>query len=202
MKLHPTQTKLLSLLSANITSPLTIRELQDELSLSTPSLVHHHIQQLEKKGYLRRNPSNPQDYQVVSPDSEPERLIAYVNMYGLAECGPNGSVLTGDPLERVPLSTKLLGFKSEDAFLVKARGNSMAPKINEGDLVIAKKAKDAPNGSIVVCVNSGKALIKKIQKMGDSVLLVSLNEAFEPFIADNEDFHIEGIVKGYISYKI
>lgn len=202
MKLHPTQSKLLALLSENITNPLTIRELQEELNLSTPSLVHHHIQQLEKKGYLRRNPSNPQDYQVITSADSPEKIIAYINMYGMAQCGPNGSILSGDPVERIPLSTKLLGFKSEDAFLVKARGNSMSPKIHEGDLVIAKKGTDAPNGSIVVCVNNGEALIKKIQKMDDNILLVSLNPSFEPFIASRDDFRIEGTVKCVMSYKL
>jgi repressor LexA len=202
MALHPTQQKLLRLLSENITNPLTIRELQDELDLSTPSLVHHHIQQLEKKGYLRRNPSNPQDYQVITEEAGPERLICYVNMYGLAQCGPNGSILTGDPIEKVPLATKLLGFRSEEAFMVKAKGNSMAPRINDGDLVIAKKAYDAPNGTIVVCVNNGEALIKKIQKVDNTVILVSLNPAFEPFMANMDDFKVEGIVKGILSYRI
>ncbi len=199
MKIHPTQARLLQLLTDNITSPLTIRELQEELDLSTPSLVHHHIQQLEKKGYLRRNPSNPQDYQVLT--DSPEKKIAYINMYGMAQCGPNGSILTGDPIERVPLSTQLIGFQSDDAFMVKARGNSMSPKITEGDLVIAKKANDAPSGALVVCVNNGEALIKKIQKQSDKVILVSLNTSYDPFIA-SDDFKIEGIVKGILSYKI
>jgi repressor LexA len=199
MKLHPTQARLLQLLTDNITSPLTIRELQEELSLSTPSLVHHHIQQLEKKGYLRRNPSNPQDYQVLS--DTPEKKIAYLNMYGMAQCGPNGSILSGDPVERVPISTQILGFQSGDAFMVKARGNSMAPKINEGDLVIAKKTNTAANGTLVVCVNNGEALIKKVQKQGDKVILVSLNPTFEPFLA-SDDFKIEGEVKSILSYRI
>lgn len=199
MKLHPTQQKLLHLLSENITSPLTIRELQDELNLSTPSLVHHHIQQLEKKGYLRRNPSNPQDYQVLA--DTPEKKIAYLNLYGMAQCGPNGSILTGDPVERIPLSTQILGFSSDDAFMVKARGNSMAPKINDGDLVIAKKAIDAPNGTIVVCVNQGEALIKKLQKQNDKIILVSLNSAYDPFIA-SDDFKVEGVVKSILSYQL
>jgi repressor LexA len=63
-ELHPVQEKLIRLLRNNITDPLTVRELQERLSISSPSVVHHHIQQLEKKGYLRRNPSNPKDYQI------------------------------------------------------------------------------------------------------------------------------------------
>ena len=61
-KLHKTQQAVLDLLKENIEEPLTVRELQELVGASSPSVVHHHIGQLEKKGYLRRNPNNPQDY--------------------------------------------------------------------------------------------------------------------------------------------
>ena len=190
-KLHSVQQKLIKILKKNITDPLTIRELQKELGASSPSVVHHHIQQLEKKGYLRRNPSNAMDYQVLA--DSPEKKITYINLYGLAQCGPKGSILNGNPIDRIPIASQILGFSSLDAFMVKARGDSMSPKINNGDLVIAKKAKNAENGSTVVCINDGEALIKKIQK-GKETILVSSNPSYEPFVAA-KDFRIEGIVK-------
>jgi len=196
-ELHSTQQKLLELLKNNITNPLTVRELQEELRISSPSVVHHHIQQLEKNGYLRRNPYNPQDYQVLA--DSPDKKIAYLNLYGLAQCGSNGSILDGNPIDRVPISTKILGFSSEDAFLVKAKGNSMSPKINDGDLVIVRKVDDADSGAIVACVNNGEALIKKIQKDNSSLILESLNQKYSPFLA-SKNFRIEGIVKGVLSY--
>ena len=161
-KLHPAQQRLIDLLKENIDDPLTIRELQDELALSSPSLVYHHIQQLEKKGYLRRNPLNPKDYQILA--DSPEKQVTYLNLYGLAQCGPNGSIFDGNPIERIPISSKILGFPSSEAFMVKAKGDSMAPRINEKDLVVARKTNDAENGDVVVCVNNGETLIKKIQK--------------------------------------
>lgn len=198
--ISPIQEKLLSVLKNNIDNPLTIRELQDELDLSSPSLVHHHIVQLEKKGFLKRNPSNPKDYQVVSEG--PEKLITYLNLYGLAQCGPKGLCLEGDPIDRIPISSKLLSFRSDQAFMVKANGDSMSPKINNGDLVIVQKKKMANDGDIVVCVNNGEALIKKIKKDTNKTILISLNsEKYEPFIA-SDDFRIEGLVKGVLSYSI
>ncbi|MFA5749743.1 MAG: ArsR family transcriptional regulator, partial [Candidatus Shapirobacteria bacterium] len=94
--ISPVQQKLLSTLKNNINNPLTVRELQEDLDLSSPSLVQHHIVQLEKLGYLKRNPTNPRDYQIVSDG--PEKLITYLNLYGLAQCGPKGSLLDGDPI--------------------------------------------------------------------------------------------------------
>ncbi len=197
-KLHPTQKKLLNLLKRNIDEPLTIRELQDELKLSSPSVVHHHIRQLETKGYLRRNPGNPQDYQILA--DSPDKKVAFLNLYGMAQCGPNGSLLDGNPIDRVSISTKILGFSSLDAFLVKARGDSMEPKIHSGDLVIVKKNNMADNGNIVVCVNNDEVLIKKVQKNDNKIILSSLNEKYEPFLANKKSFKIEGIVKGILSY--
>lgn len=195
-KLHSTQRQLLQLLEGNIDDPLTIRELQDQLSLSSPSLVAHHIQQLEKKGYLKRNPANPQDYQLLQ---SPEKPIVRLNLYGLAQCGPQGSVLDGAVLDRIPIATKLLNFKSDEAYLVKARGNSMEPLIKEGDLVIVRRTSTADDGKVVVCVNEGQALIKKIHYSDGAALLESLNNQYRPFVASRDAFRIEGEVKGVIS---
>jgi len=197
-KLHKIQEKLLQILKKTITDPLTIREMQKELDISSPSVVYHHIQQLEKKGYLRRNPINPKDYQILA--DSPDKKITYLNLYGLATCGPKGSILDDTPIDRIPISSKILGFSSAEAFMVKAKGNSMMPKINDGDLVIAQKAKNAANGTVVVCVNNGEALIKKIQK-NKNIILVSANSSYEPFVAA-DDFRIEGIVKGVYTYHV
>ncbi|MBP6989322.1 peptidase S24 [Candidatus Shapirobacteria bacterium] len=197
-KLSTTQEKLLLLLKKTIDNPYTVRELQEELNLSSTSLVQHHIVQLEKKGYLHRNPANPKDYQVL--DGEPEKLITYVNLFGMAQCGPKGSFLDGNPIDRVPISSRLLKFPSNQAFMVKAKGDSMTPKINNGDLVIAQKSNTANTGEIVVCVNDGEVLIKKVL-LGKETILVSLNQKYEPFLA-SANFKIEGIVRSVLSYSL
>ena len=198
-KLHPLQKQLLEVLKENHDDPLTIRELKELLEISSTSVVHHHLLQLEKKGYLRRNPMNSRDYQI-SPDS-PERKITYLNLYGLAACGPKGSILDDNPVEKIPISSKILGFASADAFMVKAKGDSMAPRIRDGDLVVVKRASDADNGKIVLCINKEETIIKKIEKENDKIILVSLNPKCPPFLA-SEDFRIEGEVKGVFTHKI
>lgn len=198
-KLHPTQKKLLDILKYNTNEPLTIRQLQNELNLSSTSVVHHHLIQLEKKGYLLRNPSNPSDYQIIE---DSDKKIVYLNLYGLAECGPNGKILDGNPIDKIPISTKILNYSLKDAFLVKANGDSMTPKINNGDIVIAIKANIADNGSIVVCVNNGKSLIKQFYLNNKKILLKSYNPDFNIIETIPENFHIEGIVKSILSYDL
>lgn len=197
-QLHPFQKKLLDLLTNNSDELLTIREMQDELGASSTSVVAHHLTQLEKKGYLKRNPYNPRDFQILKG---PEKQVAYLNLYGLAHCGPRGTILDDNPIERIPISTRLLSFPAAEGFLVKAKGDSMSPKINEGDLVIARQVPDVDNGRVVVCVNDGEALIKKVQKEKQGNILVSLNSKYPPFLAA-EDFRVIGEIRGVISNKV
>lgn len=193
-KLHPTQEKLIQALEDNIADPLTVRELQELLGLSTPSLVTHHIQQLEKKGYLKRNPYNPQDYYLLK---SPESQVAFLNLYGLAQCGPDGTLLDGNPEDRIAVSSRLLDFPVSEGFLVKARGDSMEPLISEGDLVITRKSSTPREGSLIVCVNDGLALIKRYHSDGNTIFLQSENPRYAPIIA--KDFRIEGEVHGVIA---
>ena len=197
-QLHRVQQKLLNLLIKSDELP-TVRTMQDILGVSSTSVVAHHLTQLEKKGYLKRSPYDPRDYQILKDG--PEKQIAYLNLYGLAHCGPRGSILDGTPLDRIPIPTRLLHFSSSEGFLVKAKGDSMAPKINEGDLIIAKRTSDIDSGRIAVCINDGEALIKKIQKENGGCILVSLNSDYAPFSA-NDDLRIVGEVRGVFSDKL
>lgn len=196
--LHPTQKSLLELLKNNIDDPLTIRELQDRLNTSSPSVVYHHIRQLEKKGYLKRNAHNPKDYQILT---EPEKPIVYLNLYGLAHCGPKGSLLDGNPKDRIPIASRLLSFPSEEAFLVEAKGDSMEPRIKEGDLVIAKRTQVPDNGDTVVCVYKGDAIIKQFFKKDGHIILQSENNQYAPIVAGKDEVRVEGVVKGVIQYS-
>ena len=198
-KLHPTQKQLLELLSKQIDDPLTYREIMDMLDISSTSVVAHHIGQLEKKGYIFRNPSNPRDYQILT--GEPEKQVAYMNLYGLVYCGATGSLLDGNPIDRIPIPTRILNFPSKEGFLVEAKGDSMSPKIKEGDIVIARKDTRVESGTVAVCINQGEAIVKKVEIGKDNLFLVSYNPEYQPILAA-EDFRVVGEVKGVFSHNI
>ncbi len=198
--LHPVQEKLLKLLAENVEEPLTVRELQDLVGASSTSVVAHHVSQLEKKGYLKRNPYNPRDYQVI--ETGPEREVALINLYGLARCGPSGSLLDGDPIDRVPIASRLLSFPAAEAFMVRAKGHSMIPRISEGDLVIARMGGEIVSGRTYVCVNNGECLIKVIRDIDDKWFLESFNREKFPIFAAANDLRVEGEVKQILSGKL
>lgn len=196
--LHPTQQQILALLRDNIDDPLTIRAIQEETSVSSPSVIHHHIKQLEKNGYLKRNPSNPKDYQILE---DPEKPIVYINLYGQAQCGMSGIELDGNPEDRIPIASKLLRFPAGEAFMVKASGNSMSPKIEDGDYVIAQKSNSPKSGETVVCSHDGKVVIKSIQFDSKNVILNSHNSLeHPPYLANLDSFYVAGIVRSVFKY--
>jgi len=63
--LHIIQQKLLELLEKNSQEPLTIREMQNLVGATSTSVITHHISQLEKKGYIKKNPYNPRDFKIL-----------------------------------------------------------------------------------------------------------------------------------------
>lgn len=197
-KLHTTQSKLLELLKNNNDNPLTIRELGSMLGVDSPGVVHHHLVQLEKKGYVKKNPQNPKDYIVMD---SPDKLVVYIGKYGMAQCGPDGLILDGNIVERIPIASSLLKFSAAEAFIVEARGDSMEPNIKSGDIIIAKRQKTAEHGDTIVCVYKEEAMIKQLWKIDGDIFLYSFNHKKHPQRrVIPEELQIEGIVKNILNY--
>lgn len=79
-------------------------------------------------------------------------------------------------------------YSDPDRFrIVMARGDSMIPKIHNGDIVIAKKGTTAPSGSTALVflesVNpEGEYAIKNIHVYGDRVELRSINQQYPTMV--------------------
>ena len=197
--LHPKQGKILELLKENRYNPLSIKALREEADIESPGVLYYHLDQLEKKGYLKRNPDNSKDYVVLD---KPESNIVYIPKYGMAQCGPEGVILDDNIEDQIPIASSLLRFPATEAFIVEAKGDSMIPRINERDIIIAKKQNMAENGEIIVCAHNSKAMIKVFSKVGDIVFLNSFNiEKYPPIVVSrDDDFAIAGIVKSILNY--
>lgn len=72
--------------------------------------------------------------------------------------------------------------RTGDFFALQIKGDSMEPRISEGDIVIVKKQETVENGEIaVVLVNGDDATVKKFYKTDAGVKLVSTNPKYDPF---------------------
>lgn len=66
-------------------------------------------------------------------------------------------------------------------FGLKVKGNSMEPKISDGDVVIVRKQSDSDDGDIVIAlVNGDDAVVKRLKKYKDGIALISSNPIYEP----------------------
>ena len=64
---------------------------------------------------------------------------------------------------------------------LKVKGNSMEPKISDGDVVIVRKQSDADDGDIVIAlVNGDDAVVKRLKKYTDGIALISNNPVYDP----------------------
>ena len=79
-------------------------------------------------------------------------------------------------------------------FALKVRGDSMSPRMLEGDIVIVRKQSDCDNGDIaIVLVNGYDATIKKIKKSENGIALIPLNTAYDPLFYTNEEILLKPV---------
>lgn len=200
--LHPIQKKLLDYLKRQgDLEGLTLRELGEIIGVKHPYTIAYHLEQLQEKGYLRVNPGNPNDYQVLQ---DPIEDVAYVNLYEMpAHCGKGESLLLEERvMRRIPISTKEFGVNA-NAFLVQAKGNSMEPKIHHGDYVLGQTQHDVSfQGQTAIVVHNDVPKIKRINKVGKRYVLASLNPNYQDQLVLTRDrFKIVGVVKGVIHFE-
>lgn len=66
-------------------------------------------------------------------------------------------------------------------FALRITGDSMEPRIREGDVVIVRKQEQVDNGDVaVVMINGDEATIKRYYKRETGVSLVAYNPAYDP----------------------
>lgn len=104
-----------------------------------------------------------------------------------------GRVAAGIPLDAIEEIIDTEEISQEMAsngeyFALKISGNSMEPKISNGDVVIVRKQSDADDGDLVIAmVNGDDAVCKRLKKYSDGIALVSNNPAYEPMYFSNKD---------------
>ena len=104
-----------------------------------------------------------------------------------------GRVAAGIPLtaseyivdtEEIPAAMAADG----EYFGLMIKGDSMEPRIRNGDVVIVRKQEDADDGDIVIAlVNGGDAVCKRLKKYNDGISLLSNNPAYEPMYFNNAE---------------
>ncbi len=129
----------------------------------------------------------------------PPLLVKLSNLYGVTtdyllgnETAPKGIPVPvlGDVAAGIPMDAveNIVDYEEIDAALaatgeffgLRIKGNSMEPRIREGDVVIVRKQEDADTGdTAVVLVNGSSATVKRIKKEAGGISLIPNNPAFD-----------------------
>lgn len=177
--------------------PPSVREIGEELGLSSPSTVHAHLNALQKKGYLRRDPSKPRALEVrYDPNSGAavERsAVTHVPLVGDVAAGAD--VLAHENVEELmPLPTEFTG--EGELYMLRVRGESMIDAgIHDGDFVVVNRQVTASNGDIVIAgIPGDEATVKTYSARGAHVTLTPANPALEPTVYDADEVQLFGRV--------
>ncbi len=77
---------------------------------------------------------------------------------------------------------------SGNYFGLRIKGDSMSPRISEGDTVIVRQQEDAASGDIViVLINGDSATCKRLMKYQEGISLISFNPSYEPMTFTNKE---------------
>lgn len=175
--------------------PPSVRDICKGVNLKSTSTVHSHLEKLELKGYIRKDPTKPRAIEIL--DKEDDFLLAHKKTVDVPIVG---RVTAGAPILAVeniedtyPVPLELV--EGHDVFMLKVQGESMIDAgILDGDLVLVKEQKSAHNGEIVVALLEDEATIKRFYKEKDHIRLQPENQFMSPIYA--KDVSILGKVIG------
>lgn len=73
-------------------------------------------------------------------------------------------------------------------FALQIHGDSMEPKMSDGDVVIVRQQDDAESGETVIAtINGDDATCKRLKKYAEGIMLLSTNSTYEPMVFTNKD---------------
>lgn len=163
--------------------PPTVRDIGAAVGLSSSSTVHAHLDALEAKGLIRRDPSKPRALEVLDRDRSAPRPLRPSNVVELPVVG---SVAAGVPTlaaenieSTIPLPTELV--RDDATFVLRVKGESMiGVGIFDGDYVVVRQQPTAANGDIVVAQIDDEATVKRFFREADRIRLQPENPTMEP----------------------
>ncbi len=175
--------------------PPSVREIGEAVGLSSSSTVHNHLNQLERRGLIRRDASKSRTVQLVEEARSEEKRRNAVALPVVGNVAAGVPILAEQNVEdHVLLSPELA---QDGWFGLRVRGDSMVNAgILDGDLVIVKPQPDAPDGSIIVALVGDEATVKRLDRSGGRVRLVAENPAYAPL--EPQQVSMVGTVRGVL----
>ncbi|MCA1781820.1 MAG: transcriptional repressor LexA [Dermatophilaceae bacterium] len=195
--------------------PPAVREIGEAVGLNSPSSVAHQLTQLERKGYIRRDPMRPRALEVVDPNapdlggyrghdphSRPSVSSAdpdaTADETGMRDDRPEatyvpvlGQIAAGVPITAEEVVEDVFPLPRQlvgegSLFLLRVQGDSMVDAaICDGDWVVVRQQATADNGDFVAAMLDNEATVKTFKRRDGKVWLMPHNPDYEPIDGDH-----------------
>jgi len=176
--------------------PPAVREICEAVHLKSTSSVHAHLETLEQKGYIRKDPTKPRAIEILDDTFNlSRRELVNIPIIGTVTCGE--PIIAEERIDGYfPVPPEYLKATGKNTFMLKVKGDSMINVgIYHGDLVMIEETNTAKNMDIVCALIEDSATIKTYYKEADHIRLQPENDSMEPIIV-NGDVTILGKVIG------
>jgi len=166
--------------------PPAVRDICRGVTLKSTSTVHSHLEKLEAKGYIRKDPTKPRAIEIL--DKNDGFLLApkkTVDIPILGRVTAGAPILAVENIEDTfPIPLEIV--EGHDVFMLRVQGESMIDAgILDGDLVLVQEQKTAMNGDIIVALMEEEATVKRFFKDKDRIRLQPENKLMTPIYPDN-----------------
>lgn len=167
--------------------PPTVREIGGALGLSSPATIHAHLQNLENKGFIKKqNTKNRAIELLVENEFAPKNE-------NIIEVPLLGKITAGSPIEAIENPDETFSLPSylvpnnKEVFTLTVNGESMINAgIHDGDIIVVQKQNTARNGQMVVAMNDeNEVTLKTYYKEDGYFRLQPENDTMEPIILKN-----------------
>jgi len=176
----------------------TVREIQEGLGISSPSVVDYHLRRLEEAGYIVRVGRQARGIRLRhGPDGHaPEEDLIPIPFLG--------TIAAGEPIPR-PDTTPLAWIRiprpwladGTDLFALRVRGDSMADAlVGDGDLILVKPVPEVQDGEMAVVwlADRHETTLKRVYREGDRIRLQPAHPTMDPLYVPAEAVQIQGQV--------
>ena len=200
-KLTPIQEKILDYIKEETLTkgfPPSVRDICAAVNLKSTSSVFTHLGNLEKKGYIKRDPTKPRAI-TICDDSFNLIRTEIVSIPVVGQVAAGSPILAEENIDSyIPIPASMCP-KGSDAFILNVKGDSMINAgIYNGDQIFVEVCNTARNGDQVVALIDDSATVKTFYKENDHIRLQPENDSMDPIIVD--DCKILGKVFGVMRF--
>lgn len=188
--------------------PPSIREIGEMNGISSTSVVNYYLDQLEKWGYIKREKNISRGIRLAKapgistqlppqPAFPPLEELCRIPVVGRIVAGlpvpvPSSDFNYFDQETAIEVARSMLPTRENpgDLFALEVQGDSMIDAmVNDGDIVVMKKAEEAKNGEMVAVwlLDRDETTLKYIYHENGKVRLQPANKLMDPIIIDNPD---------------